>query len=201
MNDGLTVLGGLHPDSGPYRTILLLGPSEHFWRVFQASPEAQDGRPDPIDRWSKRVVGARAQGATALFPFGGPPYQPFMDWALQSGRCYASPVQLLVHAQAGLFGSFRGALAYRDHRDIPPALPNPCDNCAEKPCLTACPADALNNSHYDVAACHVFLDSEDGGNCMARGCAVRRSCPVGDHLRAEAQSAFHMSYFHRKAAP
>jgi hypothetical protein len=50
------------------------------------SPQAtefRDGRPDPIDRWSRRVIGHMAcdLGAKALFPFGGPPWHPFIAWA------------------------------------------------------------------------------------------------------------------------
>ena len=46
---------------------------------------------------------------------------------------------------------------------------------------------------YDVAACHGFLDTAPGRDCLDRGCAVRRACPVGADLRPEAQSAFHMA--------
>ena len=28
-----------------------------MWEVFSGSPEASDGRPDPLDRWSRRVIG------------------------------------------------------------------------------------------------------------------------------------------------
>ena len=199
---GLTVLGVVNPAIGAYKSLFLVGPHKaRFWQVFQQSAEYRDGQPDPIDRWSARVLNGIAIGfgAKAVFPFGGPPYHPFISWALQSGECFQSPVQILVHRDAGLFVSFRGALGFSEQLDLPLMAQSPCDTCAEKPCLSACPADALVKNHYDVAACHVFLDSEPGQSCTARGCAVRRACPVGQSDRVEAQSAFHMSYFHRKA--
>jgi epoxyqueuosine reductase len=179
-------------------TILLLGPDEpRFWPHFHQSPEAQDGQPHPLDRWSRRVIGrlACAQGAKACFPFGGPPYRPFIAWALRSGRAHQSPVGLLVHPDTGLFFSLRGAIA------IPDALPpdptdSPCTTCAGKPCLAACPVSALTASGYDVPACHAFLDTAPGKDCMDQGCAVRRACPVGSDRRLPAQSAFHMKAFH-----
>ena len=62
-------------------------------------------------------------------------------------------------------------------------------------CTTACPVDALKPDAYDVPACKADLD-RPGNDCRARGCAVRRACPVSQaHARAEAQSAFHMGYF------
>ena len=199
---GLRVLGVVNPESGPHKTLFLIGPNgQDFWQVFQNSAEHQDHQPNPVDRWSERVLTAIATGfgAAAIFPFGGPPFQPFIAWALQSGESFASPVQILVHADAGLFVSFRGALGFSEPLAVPKNRASPCETCAEKPCLTACPADALTKGNYDVAACHVFLDTPNGDQCMARGCAVRRACPVGQSDRSETQSSFHMSYFHRKA--
>ena len=195
--DGLAVLGALHPAEGG--TVVLLGPDgPRFWTIFRAAPEAGDGRPDPMDRWSLRVVGALAErlGADARFPFGGPPWQPFTAWARQSGAASESPVGLLVHARLGLLVSYRGALAFAERLALPPPEPRPCDACAGRPCLDACPAGVLGASGYDVPGCHAFLDSPAGGDCRTRGCAVRRACPVGRSLRPDAQSAFHMAAFH-----
>jgi len=196
---GLQILGGLHEED---TTLFLIGPDgPRFWHKLQTTPEFQDGLPDPIDRYSERALGAIATSykAEALFPFGGPPYHPFFKWAVESKRCFASPAVLLVHAEHGLFASFRGALRIKGIHPLPSAAPNPCLSCIEKPCLSACPAGAIEKENYNVAACHVFLDSEKGADCMARGCAVRRACPVGQALRPEGQSAFHMRYFHKGA--
>ena len=39
------------------RTLLLLGPAEPgFWAHLTSAPE-WDGAPDPVDRWSRRVIG------------------------------------------------------------------------------------------------------------------------------------------------
>ena len=179
-------------------TLVLLGPGEPgFWAAFTASPEYRDGRPDPLDRWSGRVIGGLAEilGATPYFPFGGPPHQPFVRWALDSGRAHVSPVGLLVHDTAGLMVSYRGALGFAERIDAPAAPPSPCITCRDKPCLSACPVDAFASGGYDVAACKADLD-RDGNDCMARGCSVRRACPVSQrHGRVEAQSAFHMRAF------
>jgi epoxyqueuosine reductase len=67
------------------------------------SPNSPTAGPDPIDRWSRRVIGHMAcdLGAKALFPFGGPPWHPFIAWAKRSGRAWESPVGFLVHDRAG----------------------------------------------------------------------------------------------------
>jgi ferredoxin len=200
----LTILGGFHPgadDNTPAdcQTLLLLGPDEPaFWPAFTQSPEWQDGAPDPMDRWSARIIGGWAAdlGARALFPFGGPPFAPFYAWALRSGRMHSSPVQFLVHDSAGLFVSFRGALALRERVDLPPAPPNPCDSCRTQPCRTACPSGALTAESYDVPRCRSYLASPAGAENLSGGCLVRRSCPVSQNFgRIPAQSAYHMQQF------
>lgn len=203
LASGLEVFGAFHPDgddsdAGGAGTLVLLGPSRRFWDILTTAPEfsASD---HPVDRWSARVIGELAGqvGARAIFPFGGPPYPPFPDWAKRSGRAWNSPVGMLVHDTAGLMVSYRGALAFSGRLEIPPADgQSPCATCDAKPCLTACPVGALGAQGYDLPACHVFLHSEAGQDCMTRGCAVRRSCPVskGAH-RSEEQSAHHMRAF------
>ena len=129
-----------------------------------------------------------------MFPFGGPPFAPFTRWARRSGAAWESPVGLLVHARLGLFVSYRGAIALPGRLALGSPPRRPCDSCAA-PCGTACPVGALDGTGYDVAACHGFLDTAAGADCLRRGCAARRACPVGAGLRPEAQSAFHMTSF------
>jgi epoxyqueuosine reductase len=200
----LAILGGFACDGDPTlpaetRTLLMLGPKEPgFWAHLTAQPE-WDGQPDPVDRWSRRVIGRLAcdLNAKALFPFGGPPYHPFYQWALRTGRVWDSPVRLLVHNGQGLMVSFRGALALKEVVEVPAPTERPCDTCAA-PCLTACPVGALTGSGYDVPACHAFLDRPEGADCMTGGCLVRRACPVSQsYARLPAQSAYHMGQFHR----
>ena len=103
---------------------------------------------------------------------------------------------LLVHARRGLLVSYRGALALAERLALPPPAARPCDGCAA-PCLAACPVGALGAGGYDVPACHGWLDTAcAAGDCLDGGCAVRRACPVGQGMRPEAQSAFHMAAFH-----
>ena len=203
----LEIFGAFHPAEGDglpdaIKTLILLGPREPgFWAHMTASPEWRDDASDAVDRWSRRVIGTMAceLGGKAYFPFAGPPWHPFIAWARRSGRAWESPVTLLVHDHAGLMVSYRGAIGLRERLDLPPPGQRPCDTCETRPCLLACPVTALTTIGYDIPACKGYLSTQVGKeSCMAKGCAVRRACPISeDYGRLEAQSAYHMSHFAR----
>lgn len=187
----LTPLGGFQSDG--YTTVLLAPLEPGFWSHVSQDPQFSGS--DPLDRWSAWAVTeiAAQMGARAVFPFGGPPFQPFISWALQSGACWQSPVGLLVHKQAGLLVSYRGALIFDLLVDLPEPSASPCDTCDDKPCLTACPVGALGANGYDVPRCKDHIPSDP---VCAAGCRVRLSCPVSQsYPRAAEQTAFHMAAF------
>ena len=200
---GLNISGAFHPapdDPMLANTLILLSPAPNFWDIFKNSAEATDNTPDPIDRWSTRVITGLAATlhARPLFPFGGPPYAPFLDWAKQSGRAFTSPLGMLVHDTYGMMISYRGALAFDYAFDLPvPTNSSPCDTCADKPCLTACPIGAISpTTGYDVPSCHAYLDTPDGATCMTQACQIRTSCPVSVAVRREqAHNLLHMRAF------
>ncbi|MEX0277649.1 MAG: ferredoxin [Ruegeria sp.] len=200
---GLIVMGALHPRLADAKqldrgTLILLGAGASFWPALKSSPEWHGA--DPVDRWSERVIGdlARDMSADAYFPFGGPPYTPFIDWALKSGRTFSSPVGALVHDTVGMMISFRGALHFEDEFAIPEADGvSPCLTCAA-PCAQTCPVGALNShDFYNVDACHGHLSTKEGQTCMTGGCLARLSCPLSAGAgRDPEQSAHHMKAFH-----
>jgi hypothetical protein len=208
---GLRVRGAFHPvpedgvpglpDGTAAGTVLMLGfvGSDGFAR-FQASPEAADGLPHPLDRWSRRVVGALAQrfGAMPLFPFEGPPWFPFQRWAARAEPVHPSPIGTLIHPDWGLWHSWRGAIALRERLELPPPdeRGSPCLSCPGKPCLDTCPVNAFSPTGFDIAACVAHLSGPAGVPCMTNGCLARRACPVGSrHAQAPAHAAFTMAAF------
>lgn len=201
---GLTVLGGFSAEPSDFgtitpsiRSIAMIGPDEpRFWPMFVDSPEYNDGLRDPMDRWSLRILSEIGQrfDLQVYFPFGGPPYVPFYQWALRTGRIFASPTRLLVHDQAGLFVSFRGALGFVEDISFS-ASSSPCEDC-DAPCMNTCPVSAFDGESYDTVACNTEIRKSDRLSCLERGCAARRACPVSqDYGRLEAQSNFHMKNF------
>lgn len=192
---GLFVMGCAAAEEHPGKTTVLIGAGRGMWEAFTASAEYTDGAANPLDRWSKRVIGAL--GLPCVYPSDGPPYAPFIAWALASGRFWQSPTGMMVHDTAGLMISIRGAVIAEGPPPPPSVQASPCEGCAA-PCAAACPVNALSDQHfYDVPACKDYLASPDGqSTCMRKGCIVRRVCPVSERFaRDPSQSAFHMRAF------
>ena len=228
VSAGLFVRGGFHPgpdDSVPplpdgraAQTVLLIGNAgPAMWQALRAAVPDITGR-QPLDRWLKPQIAAAAHaaGAHALFPNDGPPFIPIQRWALRADSVHASPIRLLIHPEFGLWHVYRAALLFAERIEVPPRADSasPCDTCAKKPCLRACPVDAFADlparsrsgfasaeaGGFDVAGCVAHVESEAGGNCKQRGCMARRACPVGraNAYPVDAQ-AFHTAAFLRSA--
>lgn len=208
---GLACRGGFHPDEGDLpatekhlagrATLVMLGFTGHTqWPVFAASPEGKDGKPHPLDRWSYRVIRQLAQdlGAVPYFPFTAP-LMPFIRWAQKAEAVFPSEIGMLIHPDHGLWHAWRGALLLSHRLDLPTRdeRSNPCDNCHEKPCLSACPVGAMKgDGNYDIPVCVPHIRSSAGASCMSGGCLARRACPVAqDNQYTPEQAAFHMKSF------
>ena len=192
------------PDGLPARSVLLIGHGggsirEPFnaWRQRQGTDPA-----DPLDAWSKAVIGDVAErfGARAVFP-SDPPYLPFQQWAMRAEGLRPSPLGLLMHPVFGLWHAYRGALLFGEALDMfsPKPARHPCDACDAKPCLTACPVQAYDPAGFDAAACKAHARSPAGFACRDQGCLARNACPAGASWRyAAAQQRFHQAAFLRE---
>ena len=201
---GVTRLTAAEIDSygfaGDYSEIALVGNfGSSYWPVFSASDEYRDGAADPLDRWSRRVAEAIAAefALQPVYPFDGPPYYPFQQWARRAEGLAQSPLGITIHSRHGLWHSYRFALL-GDGFEIPRAGAgaSPCLTCADQPCLHACPVGAFDASGYDVELCAGHLHAMPGAPCHAGGCLARLACPVAPELRyLPAQGAFHLRAF------
>lgn len=188
-------------DGQPAAGVVLVGNvGSSIWPHFRAWQDAAPDRGggDPLDAWSKAVIGpvASALGATAYFP-SDPPWQPFQQWAMRAEGLRASPLGILMHPVYGLWHGYRGALGFADAIETAAevAAPHPCDGCRDKSCLDRCPVGAVGATGFDVAACRDHLRTEAGQEgCMAAGCLARDACPVGASYRYDDdQLRFHMA--------
>jgi hypothetical protein len=204
---GITCRGGfiLEPDEGlpdielgrPSRALVLLGFTGRIqWNAFASSAEFADGDSHPLDRWSVRLIGqlGKAFGARPLYPFDGPPWWPFQQWARRAEALHFSPLGILMHPVFGLWHAYRGALLFAEEFALPPRMSwtSPCESCAAKPCIASCPAGAVTRKEFVRVACAAHVASPHGLPCRS-GCLSRYSCPVaGSHRYGTEQATFYM---------
>jgi hypothetical protein len=170
----------------------------HLRRFIADNPAARD----PLDQWTEIVLRRLADeiGTISLFPFGGPPWWPFQQWARRADAVAPSPVAILIHPTYGLWHAYRGALLLEEPVDLPPRAdtPSPCESCVDRPCLSGCPVGAFSAGGYDVDGCARHVNGATGTDCRTRGCLARLACPVGSEYRYDSAHAdFHMAAFRR----
>jgi hypothetical protein len=205
-SEGFTPLGWFAPAAGEEitagdssaRFVMLIGNAGP--QMFSRFQREQGSAPGTLDSWCQSVIGALAErlGAQAVYPFDTPA-PPFLTWAKRTGAIHQSPLGLGIHADYGLWHAYRAALMFPVAFDMPMSRSrSPCNDCADKPCLSACPVSAFTGSLYDMEQCVDHIASADGEECIAGGCLARRACPIGRAFHYQpAQSRFHMEAFRR----
>lgn len=184
----------------PARSVALVGNGGgSFWHSFSDwFTDQPAGLADPLDGWSKQVIGAVAQsfGLRAVYP-SDKPWQPFQQWAIRAEGLQASPLGILMHPEYGLWHAYRGALLSDLELDVP-AIEKQihlCDACDWKACLNSCPVNAVSQDAFNAGACRGHAGGPDGGSCREAGCIARNSCPHDRYRYTAAQQAFHLRAF------
>lgn len=165
-----------------------------LWPFFDA---ARRENPDlTLDHWTEGVISKIASdfGVEAVYPFEGPPFHPFIQWAKRTGSIFSSPIGLSIHPDYGLWLAFRAALLIDHPLAISPAdATHPCESCEGRPCLSTCPAGAFTEPGYDFDTCLNHVASPVNA-CRDEGCLARLACPIGEnHRYRKPHAAFHMS--------
>ena len=205
---GLLARGGFQPrpsdhvpslrDGRTARAVVIVGNAgAGMWKVFNR--RAPSG-PNPLDGWSRAVLErvAERHDADVVMPSDGPPFAPFQRWAMRAEPVSASPLGILIHSEWGLWHGYRGALLLPTEIAFPhhESVASPCDQCVDKPCLSACPVHAFKRNQHLVDECAAHLATQEGKTCMGRGCLARHACPVGKAAYpGTEQAAFHMRAF------
>lgn len=179
-----------------------------LWQSFQADNKTSlnGDKSNPLDGWTRSCIDDIAQKfrSRAVYPFDGPPYHPFQQWAMRAEPVYPSPIGPLVHPVYGLWHAYRGALIVDGKIDFPTAekTASPCETCVLKPCLTRCPVNAFQPETYDVQACVGHLTVAPKDPCRTSGCLARHACPIGQsYAYLPEQAQFHMDKFVESQSP
>ena len=194
---GLAPLGAFHPAAGRRRAGGLRDTGAPragragLLAAFRASPEYRDGAPDPLNRWSERVIGGagrRLRRAAAL-----PVRRPALAAVHRLGAAERRGLGVAGRAPGacapGLFVSYRGALALPARLDSSPpaaaslrrlrrALPRrlPGRGVGRRRTTTSPPATAGSTPRPGATAWTAAAPCA-GPARWGRGCGPRRNRP------------------------
>lgn len=190
------VLADLRRDFAPEhacRQIVLIGNAGRaMWAALKAAGPASD---DPIDDFSVRTV---MQWFTTQFPGHRSTLLYPADKAvgLQSlgqlaGWHHPTPFKLGILPQWGTWFGYRVALL--TDTELAPTAPlqaaSPCASCAGRPCVAACPPQAMADGEFVLDKCVSYRLQPDS-RCRTR-CVARDACPVGREHRYDEEQVRH----------
>lgn len=187
------LLARLRADFDPQarcRQLILIGNAgPTLWRAVQqagvaAADPIDDFSVDAVRRWFAANCGERYH--VLIYPAA-------RSVGLQSlgalaGWHHASPFMVGIMANWGSWFGYRVALLADSRLTPTPPLtaPSPCDSCAHRVCVSACPAGAMDGGRFALDTCLAYRRRADS-RCRAR-CIARLACPVGvEHRYDEAQ--------------
>ena len=176
-----------------YRQLILLAHGgRRLWERVQASGSG-DEHPvdtyveDVVRRWCADTLPGRR--TRLLYPGAAP--VPLQRLGALAGWHHAAPFMVGVDPQWGPWWAYRAALL-ADSDFCPSRAVDrtaPCAGCADKPCIAACPAGAMDEGRFALATCLAFRRRSDSP--CAFTCLAREACPVGAEHRYDAAQLRH----------
>jgi hypothetical protein len=178
------------PDISAYRQLILLGHGGRaLWDCVQADAPCSA---DPIDDFTVRTIthcfAADLPDMPYCFIYPGEQQIALQQLGTLAGWHQATPFMLGIDREWGSWWAYRAVLL--TDSTFTPSVRNapdhPCTNCADRPCLSSCPAHALDSGQLILERCLDFRRQTDSP-CQYT-CLARQSCPVGaQHCYSEAQ--------------
>ena len=169
-----------------YFSLILIGHSGNtMWQRLQ---EQDDKGGNPVDEFSifyaKLFVEKYLDGCEYSVLYPGELPIPLQQLGAIAGWHHSSPLGLGVNKSFGPWFGYRAALLVR--AKLPVLVDqlgeSPCTQCTDKPCISACPANALSYSKLPNISNCVDYRMQERSPCELQ-CLARLACPVGLEFR------------------
>ena len=181
----------------PWQRLLLLGNGGgRFWRRLAKARTKEGGDffsdANPVDRYSSELgrqlfadyLSVASAVSAPVLPLYPGPITCLQRLGELAGWQHASPLGLGVHPRYGPWFAYR--LALLSDLELPLSEPElgsaPCTNCADKPCVSACPAGALSVEQAPAMRRCFDYRLSNNSRCEAQ-CLARLACPAGKSYR------------------
>lgn len=181
-------------DMSDYRQLLLLGHGGR--RLWQAMTEAEFVSENRIDDYTTECIqqwfAEHHPDSRYSLLCPGQHIVPLQSLGKLAGWHFPSPIMVGVNQVWGSWYAYRAVvLADTDFTvSDTPDWQSACNNCDSKPCVSACPANAVSADGLDMARCIAWRKQPDSV-CRNR-CLARLACPVGqEHRYTDDQIEYH----------
>lgn len=185
-----------------YRSLVLIGHGGR--RLWQALTAFGMQTSDPVDHFSlvmaRRFIDEFLDSPPVLMLYPAGYTIPLQQLGALAGWHHLSPLGLGINETYGVWFAYRAA--FLTTLALPaiqnPKTTSPCDTCRDKPCIIACPAQAVQGvGQFRVSAC-VDFRLQTQSVCQDR-CLSRLACPVAPEHRYE-PAQLHYHYTHSLAS-
>jgi len=179
-------------EAARFRQLLVFGHAGR--RIWQAS-SARSEEDDRLDRFSEGLVvdfmrRIDLDDFHLLYP------RDYLAVDLSElgerlGWQHRSPMGIGVHPEYGTWFAYRAVVAAdTDYEPTQERSPHPCHTCQARPCITACPASAVDEAAFNFGACAEHRLGQ-ASSCASQ-CLARLACPVGAaHRYDDEQIGYH----------
>ena len=164
------------PGADRFESLILLASSgSRYWECLGGIGEQER---HPVDHFVISQIEKIMTGHPIQIVYPGDHLVPLVELGQLAGWHHTSPLGLGIHPEHGPWYAYRAVILTNGIKMTPiSSSDSPCSNCCDKPCISACPAGAVNLSGFDVDRCSKFrlgIDSPCADKCLAR-----LACPVG----------------------
>jgi len=179
-----------------YRQLVVIGHGgRDLWQAVSPRVAAGD-LSNPIDEFTvdrlQHFFSSHAPEIDYQILYPGPSPVPLQRIGALLGWHHDSPFKIGINQQWGSWFAYR-ALLLIDAALTPskPLLhPSPCDGCVARPCISSCPADAMEEGDFNLQRCIAFRTTTES-RCRKR-CVARLACPVAEqHRYSDEQMRYH----------
>ena len=176
-----------------YSQLLLIGNGGRA--MWQAILREGGRSADPIDDFSVREVrrwlAAQASGRSYEIVYPGERLVGLQSLGECAGWHFASPFMVGINERWGTWFAYR--VAVLANTDFEPTRPvpgeSPCTACRPRPCVSACPGKAIEDSDFNLADCVRYRLRPDSA-CQTT-CMARLACPVRAEHRYDDEQIRH----------
>ena len=176
----ISAVNTLLPESArEYGQLLVFG---HGGKKLWQSIDSHSDKANPIDDYSVAcIMDFLARIDCDQYDILYPTNMFNVDLRLLGQRLgwhHDSPLGIGINKTYGTWFAYRVVVAANTNFEITKThlSVSPCEDCADKPCITHCPVDAVGDE-FNLQAC-VGERAREGSAC-AYQCLARRACPVG----------------------